>query len=119
MSLINEKVMQEFAVWAETNEDKNIFPAIAGEEESYYIKRDSEETYMIEYSFRTLAELKKALEEHSGLSTDPEMLKMLTIEICQDRYKSELNIHKEDDKSKERKRVQDSEKTLPEFVYVF
>lgn len=119
MSLINENVMKKFSEWAEENEDKSVFPVISEGEETYYIDRDSEETYMMEYSFRTLAELKKALEEYSGLSANPQMLKMMTIEVCRDRYRSELNIYKEEDNSQERKAAQDSEKTLPEFVYVF
>lgn len=119
MSLINEKIMKKFSEWAEENADENVFPVISKEGESYFIERNSEETYMMEYSFRTLAELKKVLEEYSGLSADPVMLKMMTIEICQDRYKSELNTYTGEDNDQEEKKAQDSEKTLPEFVYVF
>lgn len=117
MSLINEAVMEKFSVWAAENEDKDIFPSISHAEESYYIDRRSDETYMIEYSFQTLAELKKALEQYSGLSDNEQILKMMTIEICQNMFRSE-SVNHEAEETEEPKRSKDN-KTLPEFIYVF
>lgn len=119
MSLINEAAMEKFSVWAAENEDKDIFPSISQSEESYYIDRSSDETYMMEYSFQTLAELKKGLEQYSGLSDDEQILKMMTIEICQNMFRREsANNKAEATEDGESKRSKDN-KTLPEFIYVF
>ncbi len=115
MNSISEKTIEEFAIWAKKNEDKNIFPLISADEDSYYIKRESDDTYIMKYSIETLMELRQALEVHGGLSDSPEMLKMLTVEVCQDRYKSTLRANKED----KRKKAYKGEKALPEYVYVF
>lgn len=119
MSLINEADIEEFSIWAAENEDKNVFPSICKEEKSYYIDRHSEETYMMEYSFRTLAELKKALEQYGGLKEDEEMLKMMTIGICKNRFKCNMEIHKFEDNRQKQREVGNGEKTLPDYIYVF
>ncbi len=119
MSLINEKILQELLIWAEENEDKRVFYAISDEEKSYFTDRDSEETYIMEYSFRTLAELKHNLEKYSNLLEDPELLKKMTIEICQDRFKRELRMHEFSGKTNIDDRKEEKEKTLPEYVYAF
>lgn len=115
MSLTSEKVKEAFLVWAQENEDKRIFPEICQKDQSYYINRNSEETYMIEYSFKTIAELKKLLECYSRLAEDSEMLKSLTIAICQERYRSELDKNiKSLGKNNE---LYNGDKVLPEYVY--
>lgn len=111
MSLIDE-------TWAKENEDKHIFPEISDEADSYYKKRNSETTYMMEYFFKTVAELEKALVEYSGVSSDGQILKMLAIEICENRYVTgqEKCVKKEPGKVLE----EDTQGTeLPEFVYIF
>ena len=118
MNLINEKAIEEFVVWAKQNEDKNIFPQIS-QEESYYTDRTSEETYMMEYSFRTMEELKCALEKYSGLKDDPQILKAMTIEICKNRFRCNLNTQEQKDNRYEKVEVNNSEKTLPDYVYAF
>lgn len=117
MSLINEKVIEEFAEWAKENEDRKIFPEISENENSYYIDRKSEDTYMTEYSFKTVAELKKELEKYSGLPADSQILKKLTVEICQNRFRSKLEMNV--DNKMQSEKVNDGKKTLPEFIYVF
>lgn len=119
MSLIDEKMMQILLEWAKENEDRNIFPMISGEDDSYYIDRNSEETYMMEYSFETMAELKKVLEEYSGLSESPELLKMITIETCKNRAGKSMKAYGRRDDGREKKSEQDDKATLPEFIYVF
>lgn len=111
MSLIDE-------TWAKENEDKNIFPEISDEVDSYYKKRNSETTYMMEYSFKTVAELEKALVEYNGLSSDAQILKMLAIEICENRYVVRREKCGEEDLGKVLDEgAQGTE--LPEFVYIF
>lgn len=110
MSLIKEEVMEEFSVWAGKNEDKHIFPVIDKEESSYYIDRESEDTYMMPYSFETVAELKKLMEEYSGLSEDLQMLNKLTVEIYKARFRGKKAVEEESAGKKTE---------LPEFVYVF
>lgn len=119
MSSISETDIEIFSEWATKNEDKNIFPYICKEEKSYYLDRNSEETYMMDYSFQTLAELKKALKQYSGLEDDEEMLKMMTIEICKYRFKCNMEIHKFEDNRQEQRKIKNGEKTLPDYIYVF
>lgn len=115
MSLISENILREFSAWAEENEDKRIFPGISKEETSYYINRDSEKTYMMKYSFETMAELEKALEEYSGLSDDLPMLRKLTIGVLQNRFNGRLEVQEAEGQN----RTEDGNKALPDFVYVF
>jgi hypothetical protein len=116
MSLINEDIIEELSIWAKKNEDKNVFPQILEKEDSYYMNRESEETYIMEYSFNTLQELKNSLIKYSGLSEYADILKIMTVAICQEKFRGMNEIpynieleEKEDDKKSE----------LPEFVYVF
>lgn len=118
-SLLSENVIEEFFAWAKENKDNNIFSEISEEEDSYYINRNSEETYLMEYSFQNMAWLKEALEECSGLSADSQMLKNMTVEICQKKFESNPEIREHLVSEKKEEKVQESKKTLPEFVYVF
>lgn len=113
MSLISENIIEEFSAWAEKNEDKGIFPVIS-KEDSYYIDRKSEETYMMEYSFETMAELKNLVEEYNGLTDDPQMLRKLVVEIMQNRFKSQLETHEFTDS----KKTENVNNALPDFVYI-
>ncbi len=117
-NLITEKNIGDFYGWARENKDESIFPLISEGEDSYYITRNSEETYLMEYSFHNMAWLKESLKKYAGLSSDLQMLKKLTVTICQNRFIGNLQIH-EDRISREKKEVQDGKKTLPEFIYVF
>ncbi len=131
MSLINGEAAGELWEWARENEDRSIFPQISKGEASYYMNRNSEETYIMEYSFKTIAELKALLERHSGLSEEPQMLKKMAVEVCQNRFRGSMDTgadsshagtkteaHKEM-KKPEIKKEPDDEKVLPEFIYVF
>lgn len=118
MSLIDEKTKEEFCTWAAKNEDKHIFPVISEEEDSYYVDRDSERTYMMDYSFKTVAELKEALEEHGSLLSDSRILRMLVIEICRNRYDGRVEKHKKSD-TDELQKEENRTTELPEFVYIF
>lgn len=118
MSLIDETIKEEFSKWAQEHDDKHIFSEISKEEDSYYIVRNLEETYLTEYSFKTVAELKKGLVEYSGLQLDEQILEMLVVEICQNRYDNRIDKQKEkiiDELKKEEIKKME----LPEFVYVF
>lgn len=119
MSLISEKIIDDFALWAEEHENKEIFPAISQEESSYYIERNIERTYIMEYNFQDMSAIRKALEDYSGLASEAYILKKLTIELCQSRYVSRLSVKCSRDDScliEENKKKQDM---LPEFRYEF
>lgn len=118
MSLISEKIIEDISVWAKDNENKNIFPYISEDEKTYYVDKDSEETYMMEYSIRTLEELRKALATYGGLSEETWMLKKMTLEICRLRPRNK-EVSKDKESSLNEMRVKNEEETLPEFIYVF
>ena len=111
--------------------NRSIFPKISEGEVSYYIDRDSEETYIMEYSFKTIDELKGLLERYSGLSEESQMLKKMAVEVCQNRFRGNVetnsrseNIKVKTDAGKEMKKLgikkeTDGDKILPEFIYVF
>lgn len=116
MNLIDEKIIEKFYVWAKDNENKNIFHQISSEEHSYYINRISEDTYIMEYSIRTLGELKHMLALYAGLTETDWMLEQLTIEICQNKFHGE----EKETKNNLRETVNENKgDIIPEFIYVF
>jgi hypothetical protein len=118
MNLIDESIVEKLSRWAELNEDKNVFPTINEDEDSYYINRNSNQTYIMEYSFKTLQEVKESLNKFSGLSdNDSEILKIITVEMCQERFKGKI-----EESGVDMGKVKDygnKKSVLPEFVYVF
>ncbi len=116
MNLTDERLMEEISVWAEKNEDKNIFSGISKDETSYYVDRDSEDTYMMEYAVKTMAELRTALEEYSGLSGQLDILQKIVYAICQDRYRDTIEMT---EPNNEQTQQSDDQMKLPEFIYVF
>lgn len=119
MSLINDKIIKELSKWAEINANNHIFPKASYTDASYYLSRDSEETYMMEYSFKTEEEIKNALERYCGLESEPQLLKELTIAICQNRYKARLGEDLIETDANQETKSEDSEAKLPEYIYVF
>ncbi len=119
MSLIREKVIDDFWSWAGTHADKDIFPEISAEENSYYIDRNTDQTYIMEYSFQDMFALREALEEYSDLKSDPYMLKRMTIELFQNRYVSLDDMNRDVDSQVSIGKKQADQKSLPEFRYEF
>lgn len=121
MSSINDKIIEEFSTWAGQNENKKIFPQISKDKESYYIDRVSEETYMMEYSFNTMPELRSALETYSGLADDSQMLRMLTINIYQNNFLNNNEEHKKKniDEIREEENKVKGQYDIPDYIYVF
>jgi hypothetical protein len=113
MNLIDESIIDELSKWATENEDKNVFPQISCKESSYYVDRESEETYMMEYSINTLQDLKTNLKHYSDLSDETEILKLITVGVCKECIKNDEIIKNTE--------LLDDEKQsdLPEFIYVF
>lgn len=119
MSLISEKVIEELSRWAEKNENVSIFPEISESESSYYIDKNAEDDYLIEYAFLNMEELKEELKKHSGLSIESQLLKKLVIEICQNRYIGRSDIYEGKGNGQEAASIRSGEKVLPEYIYVF
>ena len=120
MSLTNAKMKEDLSEWAEQNKDKTVFPEISEEETSYYIDRNSEETYMMEYSLDDLQSLRNNLEKYPELSSDLNLLKNLTIGISRNRVQREPEKHGDPNSDHlEENTVTHDERTLPEYVYVF
>lgn len=115
MSLINDKNMNVLVKWASENGDKNIYPCMSKEKDSYYICRDSEENYIMEYAVESILELRKYMEKYSGIAEDSQILKFLIIKICQDRYRSKQSLFEETGVEKNRSGKEKS--VLPEFRY--
>lgn len=116
MSLINDKIIDDIFAWAENSEDRHIYPAISDEKSSYYVNKISEETYMIEYSGKTLEQIKKALVKYSGLSEDDEILKKIIMIICQCRYMRKEKHSKNIDKQR---LIEEEKEIIPNFIYNF
>lgn len=117
MNLTDEEIIEDFFAWAVENEDRKVFPCISKEETSYYSDRVSENTYIMEYSFKVMPELKNALEKYSGLLSNAYMLRKLTIEICQGRlFQESLDNERREDEQKDSVIGAD---ILPEFIYTF
>lgn len=117
MNPIDNDNLQKLVIWAEQNEDKDTFLKVSQEASSYFMVRETEENYIMEYSFKTLEELKRGLEEYSGLFDDQQLLREMTVQICQNRFKSHLSMTVENEHIGSNQKT--TEKTLPDFVYVF
>ncbi len=115
MSSIKTIGIETLAEWAERNEDKNVFPLISKSLSTYYVNRDLGRPYMIDFSFQNIEELKALLEQYSELKMDTELLRMISIAICQNRYQSAIEFA--DDQQVGAK--DDHMKKLPEYLYVF
>ena len=115
MSLINDDIIKSLFIWAEKNENKMSFTQIEKNEKTYYKARASEETYIMEYSLRTIGDVKLALEKYSGLSEDPYMLEKMAIALCQNRYRQNLSVSENVEKTKN----EDVNKKLPDSIYAF
>lgn len=118
MNLIEKEAAKAFSVWAGKNEDKHIFPAINKEQTSYYINRESEGTYIMDYSFDSVAELRDLIANYCGLSEEPQILNQLAVEIYKNRFRGNLASNVGNVKN-ETKEIQSEQVELPEFVYVF
>lgn len=119
MNLIKEEFLSRFSEWAAENENTSVYPKINPQKESYYIDRNSDETYMMEYSINTLHDLREALYKYSGLSEESEMLKMITTEMCRNRYGAITGEAVNSDDDFQNQSFQDNNETLPEYIYVF
>lgn len=127
MSLISEKSIEEIAMWARANENTSIFPEIQKESDSYYTDRRQDETYLMEYSFQNMLQLKHSLESYSGLDADSQLLKRLIVEVSNNRSSGKKEKDTEEGErqknmdmvKKKAEKAHDSQKTLPEYVYVF
>lgn len=117
MSLIKKTDIEDFIKWAERNEDKDIYPHISKEEDSYYVNRKAEETYMMEYAIRTMEDLQNQLEKFCGISLDSYVLKKLIILMCQYKYRDELVVNRSENYAERVDNEDDTDRTLPEFVY--
>ena len=115
MSLINDDLIKSLCVWAEKNENKMSFSQIEKNEETYYKDRVSEENYIMEYSIRTIGDVKLALEKYGGLSEEPDMLEKLVIGLCQNRYRQNRNGFANMGRNKN----EDTDKNLSESIYSF
>lgn len=119
MCLTNDNLAMELSNWATKHEDKHIFTGISNECNSYYVNRNSEETYLMEYSIKTAVDLKGLLERFSGLEFDAQMINQLVSGICQNKFNGKQEINRYPLDEFESKKSQNSEETLPEFIYVF
>lgn len=121
MNSINGNIIEYLHLWAKENEDKKVFPQTSDEETSYYITRNSEQSYIQEYAFENMQELAGNLKKYSGLSEKSQLLKEMTVAICENRYKGYFESYedKREGKYGEETVRADEEKELPDFIYIF
>lgn len=118
MNLISGQFVNDFSEWAAENEDKSAFPSISEGTDSYYISRNSEETYMMEYSFENVSAFKTALEKYSRSSMDPRLVNKMIVAMYQNRFTGDQNINTPNEQEAKRNPV-DGKGELPEYIYVF
>lgn len=116
---LTRSAIEKILLWAAVNEEKDSFSTVFQEMDSYYIDRQSDETYIMEYSIKTIAELKNALIKYSGMSPNSEILKIITTQICQDRYRREWTLTTNDKTDRIEKEAIDGKQQLPDYIYVF
>lgn len=118
MNLISGQFVNDISEWAEENEDKSAFPSICERTDSYYISHNSEETYMMEYSFETVAAFKKALERYSRSSMDARLIDKMIVAMYQNRFTGVQNENIPGEQE-EKWNPADGKGQLPEYIYVF
>lgn len=99
--------------------EKYAFSECSEEISSYYVSRNLEETYMMEYSFENVETLKNALETYGGMQGEAHVSDELIVEVCQNKYKNQLRIDAKEDHYQQEKDMHDNERILPEHIYVF
>ena len=118
MSSISDQFLDDLLEWAKENEDRCVFPLISEQASSYYICRNTEETYMMEYSFESVIELKAALEKYSRKPMDVQLLNKMIIAAYQNRFTAARNESAPDEQV-EKSNLDDGKSELPEYIYVF
>lgn len=77
--------------------------------ESYFIERNTDNTYIIEYDFSTIADLKALMDTISGAKIPDEIKHMLAVAAF--RAKPEM--------SDLQQTISNEQKNIPEFIYAF
>lgn len=118
MSLISDQFLDDLLEWAKENENRDVFPLISEQESSYYICHNTEETYMMEYSFESAIALKAALEKYSRKPMDVQMLNKMIIAAYQNRYTAARD-ESVSERQEEKLNSDDGKSELPEYIYAF
>jgi len=91
MNLINEKVLEPIKNWSNENKDKEVFPVISERENSYYTERKSDETYLMEYDFRNIKELRDILQEYMDGTEEKTILGRMAMLVLQNDPQRNVN----------------------------
>ena len=87
---------------------KNTF-TVDSNETSYFRERSTDDTYIMEYDFSSIADLKSLMGEVSGVSIPDDVTHMLAVAAF--RAKPELTDLQQT--------ISNEQKNIPEFIYVF
>ncbi len=106
-----KKLLQE---WAAANRDEQVFEQRSSSSmDSYFLTRNSEETYIMPYKFKTIPEFQERIKEVCGAEIDPQRQKLLAITAFKCRAVAEEKSHEE------QKKENTNKGKLPEFTYAF
>lgn len=95
--------------WASRNENKHIFLAASNEDEdSFWMTRENEDSYIMAYDFRTLPEFEKLCLNIFGKKFDKEIQRIISVAAFK---------HSGDYEEMQKKEKTDDR--LPEHIYVF
>lgn len=110
----NDKEKQMLYEWGKANGASYHFPQIDKAEKSYYIRRETEDSYIREYGFETLPELVKELDTMWGNEEAMQSIKKV-VGVAAIKNKPVEVIQKSIEKDKKDER----EDRLPAFIYNF
>lgn len=114
MNSINLKERQMLCEWASVHSDDSIFERKSKkDEDSYFIARDTEDTYIMKYKFESIPQLQEKIEAVCGDKIDRQTQKLLAITA----FKCKTSFLDSMQETGEKSSVDRGK--LPEFTYAF
>ncbi|MDE6626710.1 MAG: hypothetical protein K2K56_10150 [Lachnospiraceae bacterium] len=114
MNSINIKERQMLQEWASVHSDENIFDRRCKvDENSYFVSRNREDTYIMKYKFETIAQLQENIKRICGDEIDLQTQKLLAIAAFKCKASQVEDTHEANAKNNV------DRGKLPEFTYAF
>ncbi len=109
MSSINEEEISRLRKWASENKDKDVFDRDGEHEKSYWKIKDRQETYIMEYDFKTIPEFETLCDFVLDKRIDSKIQRSFSVAA----FKHSKDCEQEQDEQRK------ADLKLPEHIYVF
>lgn len=109
MNSINDNEVNRLLIWASENENKNVFLTDNDQEETFWKTKEQQDTYIMEYDFKTIPEFEKFCDFVFQKEVDRKIQRIVSVAAFK---------HSKDYETDQDKREKAADK-LPEHIYVF